>query len=70
MKMSEQLFNGATVPGKVLSQEELEKRAKKELNEDPKRRDKDIKHIKDWINQQPHLAGNVRQGNKIENVFL
>lgn len=50
------------VPGKVLAQEELEKLAKELLNEDPKRREADIKHIRDWINKQPHLGKNVRQG--------
>ncbi|XP_047097950.1 alpha-tocopherol transfer protein-like isoform X1 [Schistocerca piceifrons] len=34
---------------------ELEERAKKELNEDPKRRDQDIQHIRDWLSKQPHI---------------
>ncbi|XP_047098519.1 alpha-tocopherol transfer protein-like [Schistocerca piceifrons] len=34
---------------------ELEAIAVKELNEDPKRRDQDIQHIKDWLSKQPHL---------------
>ncbi|XP_049942692.1 retinol-binding protein pinta-like [Schistocerca serialis cubense] len=34
---------------------ELQAIAQKNLNEDPKRRDEDIKHIKEWLKKQPHL---------------
>lgn len=34
---------------------ELEEVVRKELNEDPKRIESDIQHIKDWIAKQPHL---------------
>ncbi|XP_046979860.1 alpha-tocopherol transfer protein-like [Schistocerca americana] len=34
---------------------ELQAKAEKELNEDPKRRDQDIQHIKEWLKKQPHL---------------
>ena len=43
----------------ALSDRELEKLAREELNEDPSRRDADIKAIKDWLKKQPHLDGNV-----------
>ena len=46
----------------VLSDEVLEKQAREELNEDPTRRDADIKAIKEWIKKQPHLNGNVCTG--------
>ena len=48
-------------PG-VISPADLEKIARTELNEDPSRRDADIKAIKDWIKKQPHLHGNVCTG--------
>ncbi|XP_047096992.1 retinol-binding protein pinta-like [Schistocerca piceifrons] len=34
---------------------QLEVVAKKELGEEPKRRAKDIQHIRDWMKKQPHL---------------
>lgn len=37
---------------------ELLVRAKKELNEDPSRRDADIAHIRDWLKKQPHIHAN------------
>ena len=49
-------------PGKIFAREELEAKAKEDLNEDPKRTEADLKHIRDWITKQPHLAGNVRDG--------
>ncbi|XP_042230140.1 alpha-tocopherol transfer protein-like isoform X2 [Homarus americanus] len=35
--------------------EELQKRAKEEINEDPERRAEDIQHIRDWLKHQPHI---------------
>jgi len=50
-------------PGKVFSEDELIQMAKTELNEDPKRTAADLKHIKEWIKKQPHLAKTARTGN-------
>ena len=47
-----------------LSDESLEKIAREELNEDPVRRDADLKAIKEWIKKQPHLNGSVCTGSK------
>ncbi len=47
-----------------LSDESLEKIARDELNEDPVRRDADLKAIKEWIKKQPHLNGSVCTGFK------
>ncbi len=52
-----------------LSDESLEKIARDELNEDPVRRDADLKAIKEWIKKQPHLNGSVCTGNKILDSF-
>ena len=41
--------------GKVWSPKELESICVDRLNEDPKRRENDIKAIKDWMSKQPHL---------------
>jgi hypothetical protein len=32
--------------------------AKTELHEDPLRRDADLKHIRDWLEKQPHIKAN------------
>ena len=53
----------------VLSDEVLEKQAREELNEDPTRRDADIKAIKEWIKKQPHLNGNVCTGKTSQLIF-
>ncbi|RXG55516.1 Alpha-tocopherol transfer protein-like [Armadillidium vulgare] len=34
---------------------EIQEQAKRELNEDEKRRDEDIEYIRKWIQKQPHL---------------
>ncbi|CAH2238103.1 jg18486 [Pararge aegeria aegeria] len=34
---------------------ELAEKARVELNEDPNRIDKDLQHIKDWLEKQPHI---------------
>lgn len=47
----------------ILNDQDLVKLARAELNEDPSRRDADIKAIKDWLKKQPHLDGNVCIGN-------
>ena len=47
------------------SKEDLEKYARENLNEDPKRTEKDIKAIKDWVKKQPHLNKNIRTGEKL-----
>ena len=55
-------YSGWTV-GKVYSKDELEKIAKEKLNEDPNRREADIRSIKDWMSKQPHLKDHGRKGN-------
>ena len=35
---------------------ELQEIARKELHEDPSRREKDIEHIRDWLKKQPHIT--------------
>ena len=50
------------VVGKVLTAQELQSFCVEKLNEDPKRRDNDIKAIKDWMSKQPHLKDG-RHGN-------
>lgn len=39
---------------------ELQRLAREELNEDPKRREKDIQAVREWLVKQPHL--NARTG--------
>lgn len=34
---------------------DLQERAIAEINEDPKRVQEDIRHIKEWLKKQPHL---------------
>ena len=53
------------VVGKVLTAQELQTFCVEKLNEDPKRRDNDIKAIKDWMSKQPHLKDG-RHGNFIK----
>lgn len=45
---------------------DLQKRAIAELNEDPKRVQEDICHIKEWLKKQPHLT--ARTG-KLEDLI-
>ena len=45
----------------VLSDAELAKIAKDEVNEDPERLAEDLQAVKDWLEKQPHLQ-NVRKG--------
>ena len=52
--------------GKVWSAKELESFCVDRLNEDPKRRDNDIKAIKDWMSKQPHL----KDGKNGKLIFL
>jgi hypothetical protein len=42
---------------------DLEAVAYEKLNEDPKRTDEDLKHIRDWLAKQPHLT--ARKGKKL-----
>jgi len=56
------LTGAGSGPGKVIPNNELVEMAKKEINEDPKRTPADIKHIREWIKKQPHLAKSARQG--------
>ena len=58
------------LPGKIFTESELQDLAVKNLNEDPKRRDADVKHIKSWIKQQPHLDKYVRQDDEFILHFL
>ena len=45
----------------VLSNAELAKIAKDEVNEEPDRLAEDLQAVKDWLEKQPHLQ-NVRKG--------
>ena len=45
----------------VLSNAELAKIAKDEVNEEPERLAEDLQAVKDWLEKQPHLQ-NVRKG--------
>ena len=59
------------IPG-VLPPDQVAKLAKKDLNEDPSRRDRDVKAIQEWLKKQPHLDGNVRSGRQsihVKNVI-
>ncbi|CAG9567044.1 unnamed protein product [Danaus chrysippus] len=38
---------------------QLAKKAKEELNEDPKNIQRDLQHIKDWLSKQPHLKARL-----------
>jgi hypothetical protein len=49
------------IPG-LLGEDQVARLAKKNLSEDPSRRDKDVKAIQEWITKQPHLNGNIRIG--------
>jgi len=49
--------------GKVLEKGDIERLAKDTLNEIPERRQEDIKAIRKWIQQQPHLKKNGKTGN-------
>ncbi|XP_071443192.1 retinol-binding protein pinta-like [Hetaerina americana] len=44
--------------------EDLQEIARTQLNEDPKRIDNDLQHIKDWLSKQPHLNA------KMDDQFL
>ncbi len=57
------------VIGKVYTDEELNKKAKEELKEDPKRIEKDMKAIREWIKKQPHLAKTSKQGQSVA-IFI
>jgi hypothetical protein len=48
--------------GQIFCESDLESFAKERLNEDPQRREADIRSIKDWISKQPHLKDNCRKG--------
>ena len=50
--------------GKVLENSEIERLAKDTLNEIPERRQEDIKAIRKWIQQQPHLKKYGKTGNQ------
>ncbi|XP_071443193.1 retinol-binding protein pinta-like [Hetaerina americana] len=39
--------------------EDLQEIARTQLNEDPKRIDNDLQHIKDWLSKQPHLTARM-----------
>ena len=58
------------LPGPKFTLEELEAKAKEEINEDPRTRDTDLKAIKTWIKQQPHLGKYVRQDDEWLLFFL
>ena len=60
-------YSGWTV-GKTFSKDELETLAKEKLNEDPNRREADIRSIKDWMSKQPHLKDHGRKG-KVEKIY-
>ena len=56
-----------------IPENELAKLAKNELNEDPARLKADIKHIKEWMKKQPHLAKSARIGkvtSRLDNVVV
>ena len=51
--------------GKTFTKSELDTLARETINEDPKRREADVRAIKEWMNKQPHLKENGRNGKKI-----
>jgi len=53
----------------VLSDAELAKIAKDEVNEDPERLAEDLQAVKDWLEKQPHLQ-NVRKDDRFIQFFL
>jgi len=55
---------------KVFTKEEVQKMAIENLNEDPDRRDADIKAIKDWMKKQPHLKDNGRNDDEFILMYL
>jgi len=56
--------------GKVYSKDELEKIGKEKLNEDPNRREADIRSIKDWMSKQPHLKDHGRKDDNFILMYL
>lgn len=53
----------------VLSNAELAKIAKDEVNEEPERLAEDLQAVKDWLEKQPHLQ-NVRKDDRFIQFFL
>lgn len=56
--------------GKVFSTQELETFSRERLNEDPERREADVKAIKHWMSKQPHLKGHCRTDDAFILMFL
>ena len=46
------------------SETEIEEVARRDLNEDPNRRDKDVLALKQWMIKQPHLRNFGRMGKR------
>ena len=59
------MLDAESVPGKVLTPEEISKKAQENQNEKPKQKERDVKAIREWINSQPHLGQNAKQGSNI-----
>ncbi len=55
--------------GKI-SDDELDKRAKENLNEDPRNVKNDVKAIKEWMSKQPHLKDNGRNDDQFIQMYL